>query len=285
MIIRPCLLQRTTETCLRAKQPIRIPLLRRHFHASSRRNDDNGIPNHYETLDLPTNASPGEVKKQFYKLSKSHHPDLHPNDPNASQRFVKISEAYATLSSPDKRSRYDRDFLRTQQPSSHPSGSFSSASPAGGRPASGLSRRRTQFRGPPPSFYRSGGWGQHGEKRSEHAEKASHTHEAQGRAQSNPGAQAGTGPGGFTSGYDNDVPHFDQRGHYQTHSQIERTRHKARRKHVDHIRMEAAEADRGTSVMLSFFMLGGVLLAVLGVPMAIGTFMNQRGKRQKDEGR
>jgi hypothetical protein len=31
--------------------------------------------------------------RQFYKLSKSNHPDLHPNDPTKSKRFVAISEA------------------------------------------------------------------------------------------------------------------------------------------------------------------------------------------------
>jgi len=59
------------------------------------------------------------------------------------------------------------------------SASFSShTGPAGGRPASGLSRRRTQFRGPPPSFYASGGWGAHSAKRSA-AQSAGHAANAQ----------------------------------------------------------------------------------------------------------
>ena len=206
---------------------------------------------------------------------------------------MQISEAYATLGSPDKRARYDRDFLRsqpqTQQQYGAPrSGSYSSASsPAGGRPASGLSRRRTQFRGPPPSFYRSGGWGQHSEKRSEHAEKASHTHEAQGHSASGPqgpSGAAGTGPGGFTEGYGDDVPHFDHRGHYQTHSQIERTRHRTRRKREREVRAEdAAEEVQGTSVALGFVMLSGVLLAIVGVPMAMGTMMGDGTKKRQQQ--
>jgi curved DNA-binding protein CbpA len=270
----------------------------RHFHTTHIRKDDHGLPNHYETLDLHTNASAADIKNQFYKLSKAHHPDLHPNDPDASQRFVRISEAYATLGSADKRVRYDRDFLRATSPANRParSGSYSSSStPAGGRPASGLSRRRTQFRGPPPSFYRSGGWGEHGEKRAEHARKASHSREAQGRSASGPqgpdgyggySQTAGTGPGGFASGYDSDVPHFDHRGHYQTHSEIERTRHKARRKQSQTVRREEAEAyERGTSTGLGFVTISIVLLLALGLPAAAVNVFDVRGRRRNEDKR
>ncbi|KAF2480124.1 hypothetical protein BDY17DRAFT_256439 [Neohortaea acidophila] len=241
----------------------------RFFHSSPSQKDDHGIPNHYETLDIQPNASPVEVKKQFYKLSKSHHPDLHPNDPTAPQRFVKISEAYATLGSPEKRSRYDRDFHRAHSPPSssgpRPSGSYSSASttPFGGRPASGLSRRRTQFRGPPPSFYSSGGWGQHSEKRGSAASQASHTHEAQGEAASN-NVGGGMGPGGFTHGWDNDVRHFDQRAHTQTHSNIEQTRHKARRRREVRSDDTSPESSGG-SVLFNFLWVSGTLVGLLWV--------------------
>jgi len=256
-------LQRTAQTYLHLPSPTRGSAIR-HFHPSSYRSDD-GIPDHYEALELPFNASPGEIKKQFYKLSKAHHPDLHPDDPDAKQRFVKISEAHATLGSPEKKASYDRDFLRTQGVSSSQaySGSYSSSSPAGGRPASGLSRRRTQFRGPPPSFYRSGGWGEYSEKRSEHAQKASHSHEAQGYAQSGPAGPTGMGPGGFASGFDNDVPHFDQRGHYRTHSEIEKTRHRARRKKSMTGRNEGVDIDEGSSVLFNFFLVSGALTAIV----------------------
>ena len=48
------------------------------------------IANHYETLGLDHTASAGAIKKQFYNLSKTHHPDLNPNDPTAHTRFVAI---------------------------------------------------------------------------------------------------------------------------------------------------------------------------------------------------
>lgn len=148
-----------------------------------------------------------------------------------------------------------------------PQGSYSSASTGpGGRPASGLSRRRTQFRGPPPSFYRSGGWGEHSDKRSEHANKASHTNETSGQSASGP-AGPGMGPGGFQMGYDGDVPHFDNRSHTQTHSEIE-NRHRTRRKRAS--QYESAEmAGNGSSVLFNFLMLTGVLGVAIGTSAAV----------------
>nr|POF16432.1 dnaj-like protein [Quercus suber] len=222
------------------------------------------------------------MSRQFYKLSKAYHPDLHPNDPNASHRFVKISEAYATLGSPSKKQKYDHDFLRSQpgsrSSSARPNGSYSSsaATPAGGRPPSGLSKRRTTFRGPPPSFYRSGGWGEHEDKRAEAASSASHSYEAQGRSQSGPGGPAGTGPGGFTSGFDNDVPHFDQRGHFQTHSQIERSRRQSKRRTE---REMAADQGGGNSTLFNFLIISGAFAIIFGVSGYVTELLEKSGGR------
>ena len=66
------------------------------------------------------------------------------------------------LVDPQKRSRYDRDVIRQLQ-QSYPGRTGAPAghtgSYAGSRPASGLSKRRGTFRGPPPSFYAQGGYG------------------------------------------------------------------------------------------------------------------------------
>ena len=89
------------------------------------------------------------------------------------------------------------------------------------------------------------------------------------------------GPGGFTAGFDNDVPHFDQRGHYETHSTIERMRHRAKRK-KEVPADDELEYGPGRSVLFNFIMLSGVLAAIYGVS---GMLMGPagRGQRQKEE--
>ena len=90
------------------------------------------------------------------------------------------------------------------------------------------------------------------------------------------------GPGGYTQGFDNDVPHFDQRGHYQTHNDIERTRHKARRRRMEG-RIHEAELEGGTSNLMNFLLVSGVLATILGVPVVLGGLLGDggRGKRFK----
>lgn len=200
--------------------------------------------------------------RQFYTLSKRYHPDLNPNDSTASSRFVRISEAYHVLASDEKRSRYDRDWHRSKGHSPHvPRGSFSSHSgPAGSRPASGLSRRRTQFRGPPPSFYRSGGYGGQSEKRSQY----------QYSGQSEPGTSSGSGESWETGGYspgqgepvhDPDVPHWNRAAHRRTHDGLQ-----GRRQWVATAQAQAQrEYDairESTSMVTNFFIIAGLVVIV-----------------------
>ena len=63
---------------------------------------------YYEILGVAENASQEEIKKAYRKLAKQHHPDANPDDPEAEQRFKEISEAYRTLSDPERRKKYDR---------------------------------------------------------------------------------------------------------------------------------------------------------------------------------
>lgn len=48
------------------------------------------------------------IKKAYRKLAMEWHPDRNADKPDAEARFKEISEAYAVLSDPDKRARYDQ---------------------------------------------------------------------------------------------------------------------------------------------------------------------------------
>ena len=111
---------------------------------------------HYETLGVEPAISKSDLKKRFYILSKETHPDINKSDPNASARFSEISEAYTVLGNDEKRQKYDRDHMPKFQRSSAQSGNMRSGSHFGSRPATGLSKRRGTFKGPPPSFYATG---------------------------------------------------------------------------------------------------------------------------------
>jgi DnaJ-class molecular chaperone len=63
---------------------------------------------YYETLNVKRDASHEEIRKAYRKLARKHHPDLNPGDKSAEERFKDIQEAYAVLSDPEKRSRYDQ---------------------------------------------------------------------------------------------------------------------------------------------------------------------------------
>lgn len=60
--------------------------------------------NFYVVLGVQKNASEDEIKKAFRKLAVKYHPD-NGGDEN---KFKEISEAYETLSNPDKRREYDQ---------------------------------------------------------------------------------------------------------------------------------------------------------------------------------
>lgn len=62
---------------------------------------------YYKTLGLDKSASQDEVKRAYRKLAKKYHPDLHPDDKEAQEKFKEINEAYEVLGDKDKRNKYD----------------------------------------------------------------------------------------------------------------------------------------------------------------------------------
>ena len=63
---------------------------------------------YYETLGVSRDASANELKKAFKKKAMKYHPDRNPDDPNASDKFKEVAEAYEVLSDPQKKSAYDQ---------------------------------------------------------------------------------------------------------------------------------------------------------------------------------
>ncbi len=63
---------------------------------------------YYEVLGLSKGATDEEIKKAYRKMAKQYHPDLHPDDPEAAEKFKEVNEANDVLSDPQKRQRYDQ---------------------------------------------------------------------------------------------------------------------------------------------------------------------------------
>lgn len=62
----------------------------------------------YQILELSNSADPAEIKKAYRKLAKDSHPDRHPGDSGAQERFAEINSAYEILGDKDKRGQFDR---------------------------------------------------------------------------------------------------------------------------------------------------------------------------------
>lgn len=61
----------------------------------------------YETLGVVRSATAKEIKDAFKKLARKFHPDLHPGDKAAEEKFKEISAANDLLGDSEKRRRFD----------------------------------------------------------------------------------------------------------------------------------------------------------------------------------
>lgn len=162
-------------------------------------------------------------------------------------------------------------------------GSHSShgASYFGSRPASGLSKRRGVYKGPPPSFYAHGGYGNNRARRAGGFYSA-----GSGAGGSSAGAAGSTkkedDPTGFIDR--NPISHFNARGHYRTQT-AEDARRQERRSRVDADINEQYIGSRGDFALrfiaVSSILLGaGALAGFLRWPSSDGS-VNEKSRQTK----
>jgi molecular chaperone DnaJ len=70
-------------------------------------NADWATKDFYKVLGVSKDATSDEVKKAYRKLARANHPDSHPGDKAAEERFKAIAEAYDVVGDGEKRKQYD----------------------------------------------------------------------------------------------------------------------------------------------------------------------------------
>jgi len=63
---------------------------------------------YYDVLGVARTASDQDIKSAYRRLAHQHHPDKNQGNRDAEERFKEAAEAYAVLSDPEQRRRYDR---------------------------------------------------------------------------------------------------------------------------------------------------------------------------------
>lgn len=120
---------------------------------------------YYNLLGVNPSARPEEIRAAFRRLAKRAHPDAQPNlageEKEAShRRFIRLAQAYETLSDPGRRRDYDRKLraARMRSPSQpgrtapRPGRAAEAGAKAGGRPKAGTARQHgSGGPGPRPS--------------------------------------------------------------------------------------------------------------------------------------
>lgn len=72
-----------------------------------RREDKWSRQDHYTVLGVEPSASTTQITTAYRRLVRVLHPDVHPAEPAAHERFAEVIEAYTILRDPDRRAAYD----------------------------------------------------------------------------------------------------------------------------------------------------------------------------------
>eukprot|EP00048_Salpingoeca_helianthica_P017541 m.237758 g.237758 ORF g.237758 m.237758 type:complete len:638 (-) comp21368_c0_seq1:32-1945(-) len=97
--------------------PTRAIVLEAPSSALDRRSDNNAheptaanidADDYFLVLGVSRNASPEDLRRQYYRLAREYHPDKNPDDPAAHARFQRLSRAYQVLSNPTLRETYEQ---------------------------------------------------------------------------------------------------------------------------------------------------------------------------------
>lgn len=93
---------RTTVTCAATAAPPQSRVFR-----------SNPSSTLYDVLGVKSGATFREIKAAYRRLVLEFHPDIVPADQKAesASEFIRIHDAYATLSDPDRKTNYDREMM------------------------------------------------------------------------------------------------------------------------------------------------------------------------------
>ncbi len=67
------------------------------------------MPSAYEILEVDRDADHDTIREAYRRRARRAHPDLHPDDPEAHERFLAVQAAYEVLIDPERRRAHDRD--------------------------------------------------------------------------------------------------------------------------------------------------------------------------------